>query len=415
MAEVGTLLTALAFVKLTLIDALEVRRLTQEYTPRIQKASVNPDKFARIITLNDMTYNGTFWKLSITVTAKPLNDMASDSFNFLSGLVSIINNLTGGNFLNAKSGSIEVVVTSTGSDMSIGTVNAGETKTFDVALYDIYPILDFDLRPVITFHDSSKNVDFQWTGSYKCSLQIPTDNYTESKKAYLTGVLNDMLGQLADIESKMNEDWDKITKGLSDWLGDTLPDKVILASLNPALEDYKTLVATAQELSEKIVQFARANDLQLPEGAYKEILKPPEQLPQLPKRDKLQTRLQQLSADIVKYSNILANDIDQVNQEVIIMKSELDQLKNATIEKLSQLGTAYAKATTQADKQNILNQKDSIINDYFSKKSEITARHRQKIAELLNKCYTDKDMLDKTVATFNYLSGNSIMGGNTNE
>lgn len=415
MSDVGTLLTGLMFVKLTLIDALEAKRALEAYTPKIQKASVTPDRFARLITLNDVTYNGTFWKLNITVTAKSLNDMASDSFNILSGVVSVLNNLTGGKFLNATDATLEVVITNIGSETSIGTLKAGETKTFDVAVYDVYPILDFDLRPIITFHDTTANADIPWSGSYSCNLQISTDNYVEAKKAYLMNTLNDMLGQLADIENKMDSDWQKIEKSLNDWLSDTMPDKLILATLNPALEDYNKLVATAQELSDKIVEFARANDLQVSLGAYKEIYKPPAELPQLPPRTKLQARLQQLSADITKYANILANDIDQVNQEVVILQSELEQLRNDVISKLSQLGTAYAKATTQADRQNILNQKDAIINDYFAKKNEITARHRQRIAELLNKCYADKDALDKTVATYNYLTGNNISSGDTNE
>ncbi|MCI4411769.1 MAG: hypothetical protein JHC38_08885 [Thiotrichales bacterium] len=415
MSEIGTLLTGLMFIKLTLIDALEAKRALEAYTPKVQKVSVTPDRFARLITLNDISYNGTFWKLNITVSAKSNYDMANDSFNILTPVVSAIVNITPKQWLNPVDATLEVVITNMGSEISIGTLKASETKTFDVAVYDIYPVIDFDLRPLITFHDNMLGVDTKWTGSYKCSMQIPSDNYVEAKKAYLMNTLNDMLGQLADIENKMDSDWQKIEKSLNDWLGDSMPDKLILATLNPALEDYKKLVATAQELSEKIVQFAKANDLQVSLSAYKEIYKPPEQLPSLPPRDKLKARLQQLEADITRYVNILANDVDQVNQEIIITQKEIEQLRNDVVAKLSQLGVAYAKATTQADKQNILNQKDAIINDYFTKKDLIIANHKQKIDQLLNKCDADKSELDKIVAKYNYLTGNSLISGDANE
>jgi len=415
VSQISGLLTALMFIKLAIVDAFEVKRLFEAYTPKIQKISVTPERYARIITLNNITYNGTFWKLNITVSAKDAYEIRNDSANILTPIVNVFDFIIPRSIQNPVDATLEVVITNMGNPQSVATLNAGETKTFDIAVYNIYPIIDFDLRPFLVIHYPYSKADLKWTGSYKCSMQIPTDNYVEAKKVYLVNVLNDMLGQLADIENKIDEDWQQITKALNHWLGDTMPDKLILATLNPALEDYKKLVATAQELSDKIIQFARANDLQIPLNAYKEIYKPPQQLPQLPTRDKLQARLQQLLADATKYASLLMNDIDQVNQEVIILQSELEQLKNTTIQKLSQLGSAYAKATTQADRQNILNQKDAVINDYLAKKNEITAKHKQRIAELLNKCYADKDMLDKVMATYNYLTGNSLVGGDTSE
>jgi len=415
VSELGALFTALSFIKLVLVDAIEIKRVIGLYTPKIQKVSVTPERYARIITLNSMTYNGTFWKLNITVSAKDAYEIRNDSFNILTPVINVFDFIIPRSIQNPVDATLEVVITNIGNPQSVATLNAGETKTFDIAVYDIYPIIDFDLRPLLVIHGTQSKTDLKWTGSYKCSLHIPTENYVEAKKAYLVSVLNEMLSELANIESKIDETWRKITKALNEWLSDTMPDKLILATLNPALEDYKNLVATAQELSDRIVQFARANDLQIPSNAYKEIYKPPQQLPQLPPRVKLQTRLQQLEADIAKYASILLNDIDLVNQEIIVMRSELERLKSATIQKLSQLGTAYAKATTQVDKQNIFNQKDAVISDYLAKKNEITAKHRQRISELLNKCYSDKDMLDKTMAIYNYLTGNSLIGGDINE
>jgi hypothetical protein len=381
---------------------------------QVNTKHITPQKFLRFFEYVDISYNENGWVLRFTAQAKDKSEIANDMSTILGDVyIPFIGNV---NIASAIYKDCDIIIQATNiGNIEVGRVKSNETSTFTLNVNKIYPLINMKVTVNYTVTIPIIGIDYTATDTITFDIEIDTSDYASVEKKWKAEALKTYVDNAEEIRKQLDKLSKLIDSLLDDWLDDKKPDKEILMQLEPALNNYKELYENFIEAQQKVISMSKQMGLIPPNLGQISIYKLVKGVKDLPPRDKLNSKLQQVLSDITKYTSILINDIDQVNQEVIILQSELEQLKNVTIQKLSQLGTAYAKATTQADRQNLLNQKDIIINDYLSKKKEITAKHRQKIAELLNRCYSDKAVLDKAVATYNYLTGNSLIVGGANE
>ncbi|MEM3895584.1 hypothetical protein [Thermofilum sp.] len=391
-------------------DARTIWWYWQIATKQVTTKRAAPPKFLRFFEYVDIDYNENGWVLRFTAQAKDKGEIANEMSTILGNIyIPFVGNV---NAASAMYKNCDIIIQATNiGNVELGRLKPNETSTLTLNVNKIYPLINVKVTVNYTVSIPIIGIDYTATDSVTFDIGIDTGDYAGVEKKWKAGALKTYVDNAEEIRKQLDRLSKQIDSLLDDWLDDKKPDKEILMQLEPALNNYKELYENFTEAHQKVILMSKQMGLIPPNLGQVSVYKLVKGINDLPPRDKLNSRLQQISADITKYAAILINDVYQVNQEVVIMQSELEQLRNAAVQKLSQLGTSYAKATTQADRQNILNQKDAVINDYLSKKNEITAKHRQRIAELLNKCHSDKAVLDKYVAAYNYLTGNSLIGG----
>jgi len=377
---------------------------------QVSAKNVTPQKFLKFFNYVDIEYTEGVWKLRFTAQAKDKREIANEMSSIIGDVyIPFVGYVSLASMMYKD---CDIIITATNvNNTEIGRLKPDETATFTLTVDKIYPLLNIEVVVNYTVTIPLLNIDYTATDNTTFDIQIDSGDYASVEKKWKAETLKTYIDNAEELRKELDKLSKQIDRLLEDWLEDQKPDKEILIQLEPALNNYKKLYESFIEAQEKVISMSKQMGLIPPNLGQLVIYRLVKGINDLPKREKLEKRLKQLESDIRTYISVFLNDLDKVKQEIAILDSEVKQLKNSIAIRLSQLGASYAKAQTEAERRNYLQQRDTLINDYIAKKNEITARHRQRIAELLNQCYTTKNKLDKAMAEYSYLSGINLRIG----
>jgi len=298
-----------------------------------------------------------------------------------------------------------VIICKNAGGAEVARLKPGEARNFSFKVKTAFPTLEFTVSVTYTILIPLLNIDYTASDKTDVVVNVNIDDYASVAKRWKAMQLGAMEKRLRDAESEMNRLLNELDNLLGEWLDDKKPSRELLPRINSIISDYQNLVNEYVKLQKDLVSFCAQQGILPPRVEKTRYFRLVKSAAELPPRERLEMRLRNLESEMATLVSTLRIQLNELRQLTDQLQGEVAEVVRSYKVKMAQLGAAFARASTEAEKKAVLAQRDAYLESFIAEVRGIIAKYEIRKNNLLEGIIKLKKQLEEKLNTFNYLRG----------